>query len=489
MVSRVAVHVLGTLGGIVALLAVPGNGFPQSQPQQVDAKDRIAEEIVAAEEQGGPRSPALIEPLTELGALYEAEGQHALATAALEQARQIVRINYGLHTLEQVPLMQQALVNQQALGNFAMVQAIEEELLGLAERYSDDLRTVAIHRDAGRRRMDVLRRFVAGEAPGEVYPETGVYSFFNEDVIVQLVSDAQIHYAGAAAVILRNGLYSSDELRGVEMEIVRASHMAHQQNNPSIHSRPAAMPVTPRDNTFSSVSNNRLYRSYDYDRPFYNPTLEARTNALSALASGADVEDVRAALQDAPAAVQDAADAPDAIQGLRGDGMTSRYQLGRDSYSRLIAYDERAFGESADEAGLRSRLEAYLQLADWDLLYSQNGTALDQYAQVHELLTTTDIGKPLIAAIFAPAIPIVLPAFVPNPLKTQESALYVDVAFEITKYGESRRVEIVGAVPNVSDAAKDELVTLVKGSRFRPRVTDGDLGRASPVVVRYYFDD
>ena len=148
-----------------------------------------------------------------------------------------------------------------------------------------------------------------------------------------------------------------------------------------------------------------------------------------------------------------------------------------------------AFGSSAEEAALRSRLEAYLQLADWDLLYSENGVALDQYERVHALLATTDFGEPLIAEIFAPPLPIVLPAFLPNPLQTPTSARYIDVGFEITRFGESRRVEIVGAAPDVSDAAKDDLVGLIKTSRFRPRVTDGEVGRASPVVVRYYLND
>ena len=109
MVSRVARHLLGTLGGIVALAAVPSVGFPQSEPVRTDEAERIAEDIRAAVQTDGPQSAALIGPLSELAVLYEAEGEHALATAALEEARHVVRANYGLHTLDQAPLMQQAL--------------------------------------------------------------------------------------------------------------------------------------------------------------------------------------------------------------------------------------------------------------------------------------------------------------------------------------------------------------------------------------------
>jgi hypothetical protein len=453
---------------------MPGSGFSQAE-RPPDRAQQIFEAIEAVRAQEGARSPAQIQLLSELSALYEAEGEHALAGVALDEARYVVRTTYGLHTLEQLPLIQQAIANRRALGDLAMVQALEEELLDLAERHPGDMRTVAIHRDAGRRRLDVLGRFLAGEAPAEIYPEAGLFSFYKDDVIAQLLSDAQIHFAGAAAVILRNRLYASEELRDLEMEIVRASDVVRQRGRQGIHLGPVRAAAT-LDNAFTGVSNNRVYRDYD-GGVVYNPTLEERTNTLSALTSGAD-------LQDAPAALQDAA-----TTARGGDGLTSRYQLGRDSFSRLIAYDDVAYGSSADEATLRSRLEKYLQLADWDLLYSQNGPALDQYAQVHELLTASDFAAPLIAEIFAPPIPTVLPTFLPNPLETAPSARYIEVSFEITKYGESRGVEIVGAAPSVSDAAKDELANLIKGTRFRPRVTDGKLGRPAPVVVRYHLGD
>ncbi len=480
MVLRLARHSIGALG-IVALVSLPGSAFSQADPERTstDDKERVAEEIVAAQAEEGPRSPALIQLLTELGVLYETEGQYALATAALEEARALVRANYGLHTLDQVPLLQQAFANQQALGNFAMVRALEEEMLDLADRNPGDLRAAFIYRDAGRRRQEVLRQFLAGEAPNEVYTEGAIYSFWRNDMIRALVSDAQIRYADAAAVMLRNGLFSSTELRDLEIQIVRTSDIVRQRSRPSSRSRPttlAAAPVTLQGtNTFSRVSNNRSRT--EQDRPSYDPELERRMNTLSALAE-------RGPLRDAPGVLRDA------NEGARGgNGVTSGYEVGRDSYRRLIAYDEIAFGSDVSEAGLRARLESYLQLADWDLLYSHNGTAFDQYASLYQLLQPTAVGEHLIAEIFAPRIPIVLPTFLPNPLDTPESARYIEASFEVTKFGESRRIEIVGASADVSDAAKDELANVIKSARFRPRVAGGEVGRPAPIVFRYYLND
>jgi hypothetical protein len=453
-----------TLASIVAVGVVPAIAFCQAE-RPPDRAEQILDAIAAAQAAEGPRSPDLIQLLAELGTLYEADGEHALATAALQEARSVVRANYGLHTLEQLPLLQQALANQRALGNLPMVQALEEELLELADRHPDDLRTVTIYRDAGERRLDVLRRFLAGEAPSEIYPEIGFWSFYKDDVIADLVSDAQTHLAVAAAVLLRNGLYSSDELRELEAEIVRASEVVGERERDKSKIRP--VPVE---------ESGFVYRAYDPGEVF-DPELVQRTNTLSALANGGGLQDAPAALQEAVTAVPE------------GAGLITFYEIGRESLKRVIAYDDIAYGSSVDEATLRSRLEAYLRLADWELLYGQNREALEQYARVRELLATSDFAARLIAVVFSPPIPTVLPAFMPNPLSTEPSARYIEASFEVTKYGESRNVEIVGATPGVSAAAKHELADLIKGSRYRPRVADGELGRAAPVVVRYYLSD
>ena len=446
MVSRVARHGLAMLSSLAALVLLPGLGFPQGVSERFRAaeRERVAEEMAAAQAEEGPRSPALIELYAALGAQYENDGQHGLATAALEQARSLVRANYGLHTLDQLPLMQQALENQRVLGDVAMVQAIEEEMLALAMRHPTDLRAVAVYRDAGRRRMDILMRLLAGDAPPEIYPEVGLYSITKSEVVKGLVTAAQTHYAAAAAVIVRNELYSSGELREIETEIVRASDLFRQRTI--------------------------LSQNHDPDGVVRNSLLEAETDRLLDLAGFTVFSD-------------------DVERRARLDGVTSRYEIGRDSYRRLTAYDEKAYGTAVPATQLQSRLEAHLQLADWDLLYSRNGLALEQYARVLAQIETTVVAAPLIAEIFAPAVPIVLPTFLANPLQTPSSVRYIDVAFEITLFGESRRVEILGAAANVSDADKNDLLALIKGSRFRPRVTDGELARAAPVALRYYLND
>ena len=97
--------------------------------------------------------------------------------------------------------------------------------------------------------------------------------------------------------------------------------------------------------------------------------------------------------------------------------------------------------------------------------------------------------KSSVERIFAPATPVVLPSFQPNPLErdeTRAAAGYIDVAFEITKYGRSRAVEVLDEA-NASHDAKQDLIALIRSNRYRPRLTDGAFADVTPVRMRYYL--
>jgi len=340
MVCRVSRLGLGTLAGFAALGAMPDAAFAQSESARMRAEEheRILDQIAAAQEAEGLRSPSLISMLTDLGLLYQEDGDHAIAAMALEEARHIVRVNFGLHALEQLPLMEQALENAQTAGDIPMVQALEEELLDLAKRHPEDLRTASIYRDAARRRMDVLRRLLGGDRPPEVYPEAGLWDVSKKEVVTTLVTQAQIHYTHAAEVILRNELFSSGELRDLEMQIIRASDLFRSTERPSTSSiysnhddldLAASLFRKPRQSTYA------MHR--DTYTLVFDSVLEIRSSILLDLAGATGPDD--------PA------------WGFPFDGVTSRYELGRDSYRRLAAYAEKVSLDSlTDVAAWRSKL-------------------------------------------------------------------------------------------------------------------------------------
>jgi tetratricopeptide (TPR) repeat protein len=158
-----------------------------------------------------------------------------------------------------------------------------------------------------------------------------------------------------------------------------------------------------------------------------------------------------------------------------------------------------AFGLLRNEGEIsvssQRRAETLLQIADWNavLLHERgiddNELLLEQYAEAYAELTKAGMDQASIDAIFAPSMPVVLPAFVPNPLASEQAAGstgHIDVAFDVTKHGRAENIAILDAPKSVTRRAKNELVTLIEESAFRPRTTNGQFAQSSHVKVRYY---
>lgn len=383
----------------LAIAAIAATGLPRSAAAETAfepvAKDpdqkQLVETIREAQLQGGPYSPELIEPLSELGVLYRESGDGELAAAATERALQVLRVNVGLYSLDQLPLLRQSIENANATGDAEAAQQLERDLKALIRRHPDDLRTVPALRELGDNQMTQLRRFLAGEFPPQFRISNGRYfdpEFGSRSAIANsIVMGAWRYYAEAAQVLWRHKDYTSEQLGELEMEILRICH---------------------------------LNGSYGY---------------------------------------------------------------GRASLLRQVAYGV------AREEPLLARVNALIRVADWDLAFTHNGMALDLYEETYALLKQNGTPAEAIEEIFSPQVPVLLPTFLPNPLATDEagSTGYIDVAFEIHKYGSGQNVAILRATPNATDADKDELVRVIRTGDFRPRVTADEFERTSPVVLRYFL--
>jgi hypothetical protein len=161
------------------------------------------------------------------------------------------------------------------------------------------------------------------------------------------------------------------------------------------------------------------------------------------------------------------------------------YSIGRQSMRRLVSYDV------ANDEPLLQRIDNLIQIADWDLLFDQRPAALEMYEEIYAFLKQRGVEQAAIDELFAPETPYMLPTFAQNPAdaaRAQSATGHVDIAFEVTRYGTSRRIDVLSS-NNASKDARSDLVRLVARGRFRPVVRDGELARATPVVVRYYVQE
>jgi len=136
--------------------------------QSLTADDRELEQIQEILSHEGPYSLDLLGPLSRLGLMYQEGEDYALALVTLERAQYIVRINNGLHSMEQVPLMRQLIAIEEARGNHEGAWDRQQALLTLLRRHPDDVRTVPVLRDIADKQMQVLASVIAGDRPPEV---------------------------------------------------------------------------------------------------------------------------------------------------------------------------------------------------------------------------------------------------------------------------------------------------------------------------------
>lgn len=143
------------------------------------------------------------------------------------------------------------------------------------------------------------------------------------------------------------------------------------------------------------------------------------------------------------------------------------YGLGLVSYQRRVDYT----GTGASQSEAIAYARALVELADWSLLFSRNGTAVKRYAEAYELLAGQSVSAASIEEFFPTDTPVFLPSFAPPPLDgaaVAGSTAYVDVDFEIGKYGQPRKVAIVAATGERAEAISKQLASAIGNGRFRP---------------------
>jgi hypothetical protein len=466
------------LGAALLALAAPWVAAAQLDLRAYDEQQRqILDKIHEIQSQDGPYSAELLEQLTGLIVLYREGDDQSLALVAIERALQVVRANSGLYSLEQVPLIWLRIEAEEARGNDAAVWDLEQDLLKLVRRHPDDLRAAPILHQMADRQMAVLDRVLDGETPPQVklgcfykpWPNDEAGSCeagSRKDVVQGMLAEAQRSYADAIAILLRNEEYTSDELLELEMELLRGAELIRSEYEHERRGITGSRILTRRE---LPVPLAPMAMAAEIREPWRSRTAPVRALAEWDLPYDTAEADEQDFLHEYETRVR---------------RLRDPYHRGRQSLRRLYAY-----GAATSSSPLRQATTLAL-MADWDLLHSHHGFAVDGYELARALLEQAGEPQASVVQLFAPPTPVVLPAFQPNPLakdETRPATGRIDVAFTITKYGRGRDIELRG-VENATDAATSDLIGLLKNSRFRPRLTGGQFAE-SPVVVRYYVYD
>lgn len=451
--SRLAFIAVAAICG--AALAQPARGAqaaPGAQPSRAvdlaEREQRLLEQIDELRDDGGSNAEGLIAPLQALGLLHQEAGDHVGAVDALQRARQVIRANRGLFsaTVDEALVLRQQIQSEKALGNGARVWDLQFDLIAIARQHLDDIRVLPIFLELIEDRAQRLEEFsttqFADLRPGLFVPCVATQGPYGARTqvsdakacdsaswrrTVEVLQGAVLRsYADAIAVLIRNGDYASEELRSLERQALRL------------------VPFEREWLRFCSV--------------------------------GTFTEFLQSELADS---------CMDTASGSNVGGWAS--------LMRLVWYEVRSGAPPA------VRAHALAEIADWYLraehvddrrkLSPADAIALQLYEMALAQLGEGEEARDSIAEIFSPDLPVMLPTYAPNPLATMQSPRFIDMTFQIGKYGEAAEIQILDTSRNATRAEERALVRLVKYGSFRPRAVDGALAEAAPVVVRYYLSE
>ena len=110
---------------------------PESDPEFIRRMNSIteySETVDSIEQSGGAWASGLSEQLSSIGELEQQQGNHPGAIAAFDRAIHISRISNGLHTLDQVPIVESMIDSYLLLGDWAQADLYNNYLFFVQQK-------------------------------------------------------------------------------------------------------------------------------------------------------------------------------------------------------------------------------------------------------------------------------------------------------------------------------------------------------------------
>ena len=407
-----------------------------------DKLDAISEE----ESRDGFFSLDLAHELRSLAELYQERGEHDRALVVLNRAQQIVRVNEGLYSLDQAPLIRQATSSREALKQGGAREWTQNELLTLASHNPDDPRVAEIYNDAANARVAKVERFFRGDDSQflvkrkEPVAPPGTYS-------LAALSSGPVRPARSQLDGARIGVFTSGpvyvDLPPRTLLALRALYGARENYNDAIY---VALSNPTADGPSLRELEVGLVRSYYIEAQNLKWILPFQQSPRPRLES-----------------------------------LRSR---GAESYQRML---ERSEQLGAPLAEIATEL---LELGDWHLVFGAEDVAYDVYRATRDWLLEEGATPDQLTAFFSPTSPVVLPTFAAGyvtPDRAADCQGYITVEIELDGSGKSTQVDVIERSAAATDAIVQRLKKHIAKSVFRPRFENGDWLEADRASLRYYF--
>lgn len=388
-----------------ATAATSATTAPLGMLDTITAQNRNIAELL---EQEGSFTPRLIQEYLDLGRHYQQLGRHDAAIEVLEDAEHLSRVNAGLENAGLIAIIEASLPSHLARGDQQDIARKQQQLYELTRS----------NFGSGSRELDPLLQrladwqlysFSQGLRSGPVI-SLGGRSVDPRQLAFGNLYRAQRFYAEAIDNRLQRLDLAAPELLQLERQFVQTQYLAAVRggllDNPDFFL-----------NHSRTVTGSRVQRSELHGRSVH-------------------------------------------------------YQNGLNAFIRMRFHASQLQADAVELARI------LVEEADWHLVFGHHRPALAGYAQARQLLEARAAPAQDSLALLQPALPPQLPTLVALPHSRAHFGLapdsplqwqgWIDVSFELSRYGSVRRLTIDASSAGTDRSVERRLRRLLQASPFRP---------------------
>lgn len=435
-----------------------------------------------------PYSAALREQYDSLGTLLQQAGEHEDAIKAFESAMHIDRVNGGLYTLDQVPIVEKMIASHDALGNVDDVNDLHGYLFYIQQKtYKEgDPRLLAAMED---------------------WADWNITSYLREGPSY----DSLPRFNAGASLSTGRMDYVAVQNRDGSFSYIPRSQMLGAMNPMRTSILDPAFAATYGVNA-EQVIDERLRTAREY----YERIVDAQTPeedaavAEAATAGDADTalpDDIRVQhkLANVAFAVKQQIDGMDMVMAegslyynralqprMDAQPVTRGYISNREALTALAEQLEQDPAVSAVD-----KAQAWISVGDWHVGFDHGSRGDDAYRKAWEILNATGMSAAEIAEVFMPEPLVVAPAFAIHAYSREihdvpaDAELawkgYMDLTLNVNRYGDVNGAKVDAASEGTPQTLRTELLRYLRNAKARPAIVDGEMVKREDVKLRYYY--
>ncbi|MEY4641148.1 MAG: hypothetical protein RLZZ227_1142 [Pseudomonadota bacterium] len=417
-------------------------------------------------------SNELREQYDSLGTLLQQSREHEDAIAAFESAMHIDRVNTGLYTLDQIPLVEKMIASHEALGNIREVNDLHEYLFYIQQRSyaADDPRLLAAKED---------------------WADWNLESFLRESALG----------GSALAMAIEASPQLARRMEYVAVQTQNGSYVYIPRSQLFLTSATdLALGTSPYSMAPETVIDQRLLMARDYYEELAET--DAGAEAEGTLDSNARIQRKLASVAYAVKQQMEEMDVVEDFGSLNYNRVmpvrSMPMVVSRGYISNRDLLEARATELEQDPTvTAQEKAQAWIDLGDWHVGFDYASRSEDAYRKAWTLLSTAGLSESEIAAIFMPALLVPAPGFVIHDYSRALHGIppdaelpykgHMDLSLTLSSQGDVRNIDIEAASPNTPQVLRSTLLDYLREQKMRPAIVNGEAVERDNMKLRYYY--